>query len=176
MNKVLQIQAGRSSERPASFSGALFYRARAEDGADCLTTFDRRTIMIARSVAGLPCKIRLTTDQYLAVAVVEREARHVVRLALRDAGLSIDLAEMESLAAAEEYRDELADFLDLPPLMLAGAGAPRADDDEAEAMLVPPARRDRALRARRPRFLLRRKMGGAVSVRKLEAREIVARN
>ena len=33
----------------------------------------------------------------------------------RDPGLSLDVEEFESFATAEEYRDRLADFLDLPP-------------------------------------------------------------
>ena len=44
-----------------------------------------------------------------------RERCHVIRLMHRDPGLSLDVEEFESLATAEDYRDRLADFLDLPP-------------------------------------------------------------
>ena len=111
MDKVLHTTAGRSSGRPVWFPAVLLYRGRAEDGAHCLTTFDRRTVVLSRPVAGLACKIRLSTRQYQAVAVVARDDRHSVRLVHRDPGLSVDLTEMENFEAAEAYCDRLADFL-----------------------------------------------------------------
>src|ERR671916_494949 len=105
MNKILSIQAGRSTGRPASFPEVLLYRGRAGDGADCLATFDKDTVVLSRPVAGLSCRIRLSTSQYQAVAAVAREDRHVVQLMHRDPGLSIDLVEAATLEAAEEHRD-----------------------------------------------------------------------
>jgi hypothetical protein len=172
MGKVLPIQTGRSVERPVSFPDVILYRGRTGDGADCLTTFDRRTIVLSRPVAGLSCKIRLTVNQYQAVAVVARDRANVIRLMHRDPGLSVDLTEMEDFDAAEEYRDRLADFLDLPPLMLAGTPCD-ADEKTGETPAVP---RRNPVRARRPRFLTRRKTGRVIGFRKLEGREIIARS
>jgi len=171
MDKVLHTTAGRSSGRPVCFPDVILYRGRAEDGADCLTTFDRRTVVLSRPVAGLACKIRLSTRQYQAVAVVARDDRHSVRLVHRDPGLSVDLTEMENFEAAAAYCDRLADFLDLPPMLMAGM-TPAAD---AAAESAPAARRKAAIRARRPRFLTRRKTGQVIEFRKLERREIIAR-
>jgi hypothetical protein len=127
---------------------------------------------MSRPVAGLACRIRVPVRQYEAVAVVERDKRHLIRLMHRDAGLSIDVEEFESFETAEEYRDRLAGFLNLPPMVMAGAPAP-AEDAEQEA---PQQRRDRSARGRRPRFLTRRRAGARETLGKVEGREIIARN
>jgi hypothetical protein len=173
LDKVHEIETGRSTERPVSFPDILLYRGRAGDGADCLATFDRRTIVLSRPVAGLACRIRLSLRQYQAIAVVAKEDGNVVRLMHRDPGLSVDLTRMESFEAAEAYRDRLSDFLDLPPLMMAGNGA--AAEKVAERA-APKGRRTRPVRGRRPRFLARRQAGAPVSVRRITGREIIARH
>ena len=83
---------------------------------------------MSRPVAGLACRIRIPVRQYQAVALVVREKSHVIRLMHRDAGLSLDVEEFESFATAEEYRDRLAGFLGLPPVI--AAGTPSRDDEE----------------------------------------------
>jgi hypothetical protein len=135
--------------------------------------------MMSRPVAGLACRIRIPVRQYQAVAVLVRETRNVVRIVHRDAALSVDVEEFAAFETAEEYRDRLATFLDLPPLTLAGAPASAEDaDDEAEAAPVasPSRRRNSAHRSRRPRFLTRRRAGEVVKLRKIEGREIIARH
>ena len=135
--------------------------------------------MMSRPVAGLACRIRIPVRHYQAVAVLVRETRNVVRIVHRDAALSVDVEEFAAFETAEEYRDRLATFLDLPPLTLAGAPASAEDaDDEAEAAPVasPSRRRNSAHRSRRPRFLTRRRAGEVVKLRKIEGREIIARH
>lgn len=173
MDEALPEEAGRSTGRPVSFPDVLLFRGRAGDGADCLATFDRRTIVLSRPVAGLACKIRLSLRQYQAIALVASEETNIVRLLHRDPGLSIDLKRIESFEAAEEYRDQLASFLDLPPLMMAGAGASAENSAENPPA---PRRRRRIGRSLRPRFLTRRSAGTPVALRKLDGREIIARN
>lgn len=129
--------------------------------------------MLSRPVAGLACKIRLSLRQYQAIALVASEETNVVRLLHRDPGLSIDLKRIENFEAAEEYRDQLASFLDLPPLMMAGAGAAAGKSADETAT---PSRRRRFGRSLRPRFLTRRSAGEPIAVRKLEGREIIARH
>ena len=172
MNKILSIQAGRSTGRPASFPEVLLYRGRAGDGADCLATFDKDTVVLSRPVAGLSCRIRLSTSQYQAVAAVAREDRHVVQLMHRDPGLSIDLVEAATLEAAEEHRDRLATFLDLPALTLAG----RSASGDTVTSAAAPVRRKVHNRAPRPRFLSRRKTGTVIAFGPIPGREIIARN
>ena len=99
------------------------------------------------------------------------DRRHVIRLMHRDAGLSIDVEAFDSFDTAEEYRDRLAGFLNLPPMMVAGAPAPRTADTAA----APQPRRSPA-RSRRPRFLTRRRPGTAEAAGKVVGREIIARN
>jgi hypothetical protein len=114
---------------------------------------------MSRPVAGLACRIRIPVRQYEAVAVLIRDKRHVIRLMHRDAGLSIDVEEFATLETAEEYRDRLASFLDLPQVTMAGSPA-AAEPGEAAA---PQERRARTHRARRPRFLMRRRAGSGTS-------------
>jgi hypothetical protein len=164
--------AGRSTERPASFPDALFYKGRAGDGADCLATFDRRTVLLSRPVGGLACRIRVGVSQYRAVALVSSDDRHVVCLMHSQPGLSVDLMETENLEAAEALRDQLSDFLDLPQIEMGGLGA----TDEDRAARQPAARRRMPLRTRRPRFLARRRSGEPVEIRRIDGREIIARS
>ena len=125
---------------------------------------------MSRPVAGLACKIRIPVRQYQAVALLVRERHHVIRLMHRDADLSLDVEEFESFETAEEYRDRLAGFLDLPSVI--AAGTPALEDAPSAAA----ARRSRTVKARRPRFLTRRHSGNAVKINKVEGREIIARH
>lgn len=127
---------------------------------------------MSRAVAGLACRIRIPVRQYEAVAVLSRQTDHVIRLLHRDAALSVDVEEFNTLDTAEEYRDRLADFLELPPLSL--AGGPHTPE-ATEAPGLPPRRRNKAFRARRPRFLARRRTG-TLKIEKVDGREIIARN
>jgi hypothetical protein len=133
---------------------------------------DRRTVLMSRPVAGLACRIRIPVRQYQAVALLVGERRHVIRLMHRDAGLSLDVEEFESFATAEEYRERLAEFLDLPSVV--AAGTPSAEHEVAEGS--PRTRRTRAVKARRPRFLARRQSGSPIAIEKIEGREIIARH
>jgi hypothetical protein len=129
--------------------------------------------VLSRPVSGLACKIRLSLRQYQAIAVIAKDDGNVVRLMHRDPGLSVDLTRIESFEAAEAYRDRLSDFLDLPPLMMAGNGA--AAEKVADSSAARP-RRTRPLRSRRPRFLARRHTGEPIQIRKIDGREIIARH
>src|SRR5918998_4127558 len=100
MDKVLHTTGGRSSERPVCFPDVILYRGRTGDGADCLTTFDRKTVMLSRPVAGLACKVRLSTRQYQAIALIIRDDRNTISLVHREAGLSVDLTDMDDAEAA----------------------------------------------------------------------------
>jgi hypothetical protein len=164
--------AGRSEERPASSPQVLLFSGRAEDGADCLATFDRHTVLLSRPVAGLACRIRIGVGQFEAVAVAPRGDRHTVRLVHRDPGLSIDLVEFPECVDAEEYRDRLAGYLDLPSLTLGGGSV----WNEAMGGALSIARRHKMVRARKPRFLARRQTGNVIPFPAVRGREIIARN
>jgi hypothetical protein len=125
---------------------------------------------MSRAIAGLACRIRVPVRQYQAVALLVGERSHTVRLMHRDVGLSLDVERFDSLATAEEYHDRLAGFLDLPVVIVAGQPSKERAD-----RFAPQPRRTRTLRARRPRFLMRRRAGAPVSIRRIEGHEIIAR-
>jgi hypothetical protein len=89
----------------------------------------------------------------------------------RDAGLSIDVEAFDTFETAEEYRDRLAGFLNLPPMTM--AGSPSAEPNEAHA---PQPRRPRPGAGRRARFLTRRRLGLSRPLGMIDGREIIARN
>jgi hypothetical protein len=127
---------------------------------------------MSRPVAGLACRIRVPVRQYEAVAVLVRDKRHVIRLMHRDAGLSIDVEEFETFETAEEYRDRLAGFLNLPPMMMAGTPA----SGEAAENGAPQPRRSPTAGRPRPRFLARRRPGADAALGKVSGHEIIARS
>ena len=170
MDEVLHMTTGRSSERPVCFPDVILHRGRAGDGADCLTTFDRKTVMLSRPVAGLACKVRLSTRQYKAVAMIARGERHTICLLHAEKGLSVELTDFDGADAAEDYCHRLAAFLDLPTVLMARG------DGAVEASARPAASPRRKTRPRRPRFLTRRKSGDVIDIRKLSGREIIARS
>lgn len=149
--------------RSIPVADVLLFRGRAADGAYCLITFDRRTVVVSRPVAGLPCRIRVDPRHYQGVAVIERPDGQVVHLLHHDPGLSIDLVLLGSLEAAEEYRDRIASLLRLEPLTLAGRSA---SGDTIVSGTASGPRRVRATAPRRPRFLARRRKGEVISIRK----------
>jgi hypothetical protein len=128
---------------------------------------------MSRPLAGIACRIRIPLRQYQAVVLVMREKGHVIRLLHRDRGLSLDVEEFENLAIAEDYRDRLAGFLDLPPVT--ASGTPARDDEEL-ARGPARGRRNRSISLRRPRFLRRRRAGKSGPTARIEGREIIARN
>ncbi len=158
-----------SPDRSLSFPDVLLYRGRAGDGEECLATFDRQTVLLSRVVADLPCRIRLSVSQYQAVAVIITGGLHTVRLLHADDGLSVDLAELDDLEQAEEYCGRLASFLQLPCVTM---GAGRAAGKPSASALPG---RARPTKQRRARFLVRRRTGNVIHLRKLEKREIIAR-
>ena len=161
--EVLHAEAGRSLERPVFIPGVRHFKGYAGDGAECLATIDGRSVVLWRSVAGLPCRIRLTPGQYRGVAAVERSDRCIVRLIHRDPGLTIDLEQAADGEAAAEQRDRLAALLAIPAI-----------DQPCAWIGSAKGRRAVGHDLRRPRFLKRRRRGTAGPAAKVEGREIIA--
>jgi hypothetical protein len=114
----------------------------------------------------------MSLRHYQAIALVVGENKHSVRLMHREPNLCVDLVEYAAFEDAEDHRDRLAEFLKLPPLMLAGRNAfPKLSDECA-----PAARRARPARSLRPRFLMRRRTGAKVATRKVEGHEFTTRH
>ena len=158
-------ETGRFSERPVSTSPIRQYVGEAADGAECLAAINSRDIVLSRLVGGIACRIRIAPSQYLGIAVVNLADGCGVRLVHRDAGLTVDLPAASDIGTAAEQRDRLARLLGLPILDLPAL----ASGSQA-------GRRAVGHQLKRPRFLKRRRTGGAPSGPRLLGREIIARD
>lgn len=161
--------AGRSSERPVSISDQRRFRGRAGDGAECLAALDRRTVLLARPVGGLACRLRLSPRQFLGVALVSRDGGASVRLVHRDPALTVDLLTVPDEAEASEAQDHIAGLLALPCL---------PDRAEPPSLIIvtrePSRRRTNVAGKRRPRFLHKRRTGGEPSASPIAGHEMIA--
>jgi hypothetical protein len=127
----------------------------------------RESVTIRRAVAGISMAIKLTPSAYRGVALrvaANEEGRFLyeVRLVHRDPDLSVLLTESEDEGRIESEWRAWVRFLRLPALV----GWTESGDIElniattALALRRPsPRRRGRAAALRRPRFLMRRKLG-----------------
>ncbi len=131
----------------------------------------RDGVTIRRAVAGVAMAIRIASGAYRGVTLrvtglEDGRFRYEVKLLHRDPDLTVSLAEGENRAAVEDAWREWVRFLRQPALV----GRTEADDiavniDELEIARRRPAARRRGgrLGSRRPRFLMRRKVGGFLS-------------
>src|SRR5437763_13947534 len=128
----------------------------------------RERIVLRRAVKGMRMAINVRVSDFLGVALrgLDDDAQMLV-LAHRDPSLNIPLcvsSDHEEIASAWQM---WSDILALPLL---------AEDDHSE----PAARRRRhnAIRARRPKFLVRRRGGNLINLENIhqDEREIIARD
>ena len=128
----------------------------------------RERVVLRRAVQGMRMAISVRVSDFLGIALrgLDDEAQMLV-LAHRDPSLNIPLcvsSDHEEIASAWQM---WSDILALPLL---------AEDDHSE----PAARRRRhnAIRARRPKFLVRRRGGNLINTETIhrDEREIIARD
>jgi hypothetical protein len=126
----------------------------------------RERVVLHRAVRGMQMSVKLRVRDYLGIGLRSVKDGEMLVLAHRDPSLSIPLCittDTDELAAAWQL---WSDIFALPML----------DDSSRE-----PAQRRRrrnVIRARRPKFLLRRRVGGLLDAAKNFSgeREIIARN
>ena len=127
----------------------------------------RDGVTIRRAVAGVAMAIRVAPDAYRGVTLRvtglhDGRFRYEVKLLHRDPDLTVSLAEGDNRTALEGAWREWVLFLRQPALV----GRTEADDIEVNIDEVAiarrrpaPRRRGGCLGSRRPRFLMRRKVG-----------------
>jgi Family of unknown function (DUF6101) len=127
------------------------------------------TVFIRRAVAGVAMTVRVPSSAYrgvaLRIAALEDGRFHYeVKLAHSDPDLAVPLAEGHDQDAVEAEWRGWVRFLHLPALVGRAQGQDveiNTDATDIARRLPAARRRGRAPGARRPRFLARRKVGGA---------------
>ncbi|SEP65229.1 hypothetical protein SAMN05216548_101187 [Faunimonas pinastri] len=150
--------------------------ARSGDGAACFTTFDRRTVVLVRPVAGVNCMLRVGANLYEGVRLLEEDGLYVVRLVHRDPGLTVDVLATDDADEAVERCERLARALALPALGADGTAETSVRRIGRVIATAPEARRPSGM-ARRPRFLARRRTGDAAArFERIEPTDILDRH
>lgn len=147
---------------PVSFHA---HDARA-DGFVRQVELDRERVVLRRAVRGMHMALRLRVSDFLGVALRSVKDGRMLVLAHRDPSLSIPLcttADDDEIAAVWQM---WSDIFALPMLQ------------EAAREPAPRRRRRNAIRARRPKFLVRRRAGELLEPAKVHRgeHEIIARH
>ena len=137
------------------------------DGGVRQIELHRERVVLRRAVRGMRMAVNVRVSDFLGVALRGLDDAQMLVLVHRDPSLNIPLcvsSDHEEIASAWQM---WSDILALPLL---------AEDDHSE----PAARRRRhnAIRARRPKFLVRRQGGNLVNLENVhqDEREIIARD
>jgi uncharacterized protein DUF6101 len=137
------------------------------DGGVRRIELHRERVVLHRAVKGMRMAINVRVSDFLGIALRGLDDAQMLVLAHRDPALNIQLcvsSDHEEIATAWQM---WSDILALPLLA--------DDDDDSE----PAARRRRhnAIRARRPKFLVRRRGGNLTNLENIhQEREIIARD
>jgi hypothetical protein len=147
---------------PLSFSA---HDTRA-DGGVRQVELHRERVVLHRAVSGMRMAVNVRVSDFLGIALREIDDAQMLVLAHRDPSLTVPLC-------ISADRDEIADAWNMWSETFA---LPQLDDPASEP--APRRRRHNALRARRPRFLMRRKAGELLPWAPVYRgeREIIARN
>lgn len=147
---------------PVSFSA---HDIRADGGVRQIE-LHRERVILRRAVRGMRMAINVRVSEFRGVALRDAADGRQIILLHRDPSLSIPLcisADNDEITSAWQTWSDLFALPQLP-------------DDTCEP--APRRRRRNAIRARRPKFLTRRRVGGPIDAAKSHRgeREIIARN
>jgi len=147
---------------PISFSA---YDVRA-DGGTRQVELHRERVVLRRAVRGMRMAINVRVNEFLGVALREADDASMLVLLHRDPSLTVPLCVSSDAAEIETAWRMWSDIFALPQLQ----------DNAREP--TPRRRRRNAIRARRPKFLVRRRAGELLDEANVYRgeREIVARN
>jgi hypothetical protein len=147
---------------PVSFS-AHDIRA---DGGTRQVELHRERVVLRRAVHGMRMAINVRVKEFLGVALREADDVKMLVLAHRDPSLTVPLCISTDAAEIETAWQMWSEIFALPQLQ----------DNAREP--APRRRRRNAIRARRPKFLVRRRAGALLDPANIHRgeREIIARN
>lgn len=139
------------------------------DGGMRQVEINRDRVVLRRAVRGMRMAINVRVNDFLGIAVRESDEGQTIVLAHRDPSLSIPLLTSTDDDEIEQTSDAWGEIFALP----------RISEDTGQAS-EPAARRRRhnVIKTRRPKILMRRRNGAALSemaVHRAE-REIIARS
>jgi hypothetical protein len=147
---------------PVSFS-AHDIRA---DGGTRQVELHRERVVLRRAVHGMRMAINIRVNEFLGIALRETDDAKMLVLAHRDPSLTVPLCISTDAQEIETAWRMWSEIFALPQLQ----------DNAREP--APRRRRRNAIRARRPKFLVRRRAGALLNPANLYGgeREIIARN
>jgi len=147
---------------PVSFS-AHDIRA---DGGTRQVELHRERVVLRRAVHGMRMAINVRVKEFLGVALRQADDAKMLVLAHRDPSLTVPLCISTDAEEIETAWRMWSEIFALPQLQ----------DDAREP--APRRRRRNAIRARRPKFLVRRRAGALLNDASIHRgeREIIARN
>jgi Family of unknown function (DUF6101) len=136
------------------------------DGGVRQIELHRERVILRRAVHGMRMAVNVRVSDFLGIAMRENSDGQMLVLVHRDPSLSIPLcvsADGEEIASAWQMWSDIFALPQLP-------------EDKREP--APRRRRCNAIRARRPKFLVRRRAGSLVNPANIHQgeREIIARN
>lgn len=139
------------------------------DGGMRQVELSRDRVVLRRAVRGMRMAINVRVNDFLGIAVREADDGQMLVLVHRDPGLSIPLLMSTDSDEIERASDTWGEVFALPRI-----------SEDAEQIAEPAARRRRhnVIKTRRPKILMRRRNGRAMSemtVHRAE-REIIARS
>jgi len=137
------------------------------DGGVRQIELHRERVVLRRAVHGMRMAVNLRVSDFLGIALRGIDDGQMLVLLHRDPSLTIPLcvsSDLEEIASAWQM---WSDIFALPQLQ-----------DSAESEPAPRRRRRNAIRARRPKFLVRRRAGDLLNPANVHrgAREIIARD
>ena len=148
---------------PVSFNA---HDARA-DGSVRQVELHRERVVLRRALKGMQMAVNVRVSDFRGIALRGIDDAQAVVLLHRDPSLTIPLCVSEDAHEIEAARQIWSDIFALPQLQ-----------DEASRQPAPRRRRHNVIRMRRPKFLVRRRMGDAEKEAQVHRgeREIIARS
>ncbi len=139
------------------------------DGGVRHIEINRERVLVQRAVSGIRMAIAVRVHEFLGIARRETEEGQALVIAHRDPSLSIPLLVTSDGEQIEQAWQVWSDLLALPRI---------EEENDIARDPAPRRRRRNAIRARRPKFLTRRKAGHylAQPLVHSDEREIIARN
>lgn len=138
------------------------------DGGIRHIEINRERIVVRRAVGGIRMAINVRVDEFLGIACRKTDEGHALVLAHQDPSLSVPLLVTDDDLQLEMDWQMWSDLFALPQI----------ENENEEREPAPRRRRRNVIRARRPKFLMRRKAGRYLAEPSMHRgeREIIARH